>query len=80
MNSVRKAPAKISPATVAVVSAPLVSASRLDWRASTTLSPALQSVLRKGKSLTLHVEGETQSFPLAGGQKGFAVLAQRCGG
>ena len=40
----------------------------------------VQAVLRKGKSLTLRVEGETQNFPLAAGQKGFAVLAQRCGG
>lgn len=50
------------------------------FEATTKLTPALQAVLRKGKSLTLRVEGETQSFPLAGGQKGFAVLAQRCGG
>ncbi|MBA4223862.1 MAG: hypothetical protein C0458_24295 [Methylobacterium sp.] len=50
------------------------------FEATTTLSPALQAVLRKGKSLTLRVEGETQNFPLAAGQKGFAVLAQRCGG
>jgi len=50
------------------------------FEATTTLSPALQAVLRKGKSLTLRIEGETQSFPLAGGQKGFAVMAQRCGG
>lgn len=50
------------------------------FEATTTLSPALQAVLRKGKSLTLRIEGETQNFPLAAGQKGFAVLAQRCGG
>ena len=50
------------------------------FEATTTLTPALQAVLRKGKSLTLRVEGETQNFPLAAGQKGFAVLAQRCGG
>lgn len=49
------------------------------FEATTTLSPALQSVLRKGQSLTLRIEGETQAFPLAGGQKGFAVMAQRCG-
>ena len=50
------------------------------FEATTTLTPTLQAVLRKGQSLTLRVEGETQSFPLAGGQKGFAVMAQRCGG
>ena len=50
------------------------------FEAATTLTPALQAVLRKGQSLTLRLEGETQSFPLAGGQKGFAVMAQRCGG
>lgn len=50
------------------------------FEAMTSLTPALQAVLRKGQSLTLRVEGETQSFPLAGGQKGFAVMAQRCGG
>lgn len=50
------------------------------FEATTTLTPALQAVLRKGQSLTLRLEGETQNFPLAGGQKGFAVMAQRCGG
>ena len=50
------------------------------FEATTTLTPALQSVLRKGQSLTLRIEGETKSFPIAGGQKGFAVMAQRCGG
>ena len=39
-NRVSNAPVKISPITVAVVSAPLVSASRLSWMAVTTESPA----------------------------------------
>ncbi|WP_129159490.1 hypothetical protein [Bosea sp. Tri-44] len=50
------------------------------FEAMTTLTPALHSVLRKGQSLTLRIEGETKNFPLAGGQKGFAVMVQRCGG